>query len=393
MVRQVKLSKVFMIQKNAFFGLIHLAKMNRFLLSIVLITCRTIWGAPKKQRIGKPEEWLWCESKPAKDEKQRKAEGELGEHLTQLYKKNRLSASESQDLLQKARNVGLEFQNPVKRCEKNDFAEKPEEGAETHNKNAARTLIRFLRKNSWWGSLYWVNVPVRNLKTKQVAECPLPFLLPHEWLADYLHQPGAFEEAMPETGTYESQELAKVCKAWGNPEGSMLPLRLHGDGVPVQGRMNQSTLDFFTVKLLCSAKQNAKRTPVCCLEAKWHAGPETTKAICKVIAWSLKNLGHGFYPCKKHDGSDFDQSLDKARIKVYSWATNAWKGRIAGHAIRLGLEIQMVWGTCHNQKSGCCWLCKAKPENWKAMSQADKEKQLFKKLEKWLQAWRKEAKN
>ena len=89
-------------------------------------------GAPKKQRIGKPEEWLWCESKPAKDEKQRKAEGELGEHLTQLYKKNRLSASESQDLLQKARNVGLEFKNPVKRCEKTDFSEKPEEGAETH---------------------------------------------------------------------------------------------------------------------------------------------------------------------------------------------------------------------------------------------------------------------
>ena len=197
--------------------------MNQFLLIIVLVTCRTTWGSAKNQRIGKPEEWLWCESKPAKDEKQRKAEAQLGEHLTQLYKKNNLSASETQNLLQKPRNVGLEFKNPVKGCNQQDFPEKPEEGTETHNKNAARTPMRFLRKNSWRGSLYWAKVPIKNPKTKQVEECSLPFLLPHEWLENYLHQPGAFEEAMPETGTYESQELAKVCKAWRNQKAPCCP--------------------------------------------------------------------------------------------------------------------------------------------------------------------------
>ena len=325
-------------------------KMNRFLLIIVLVTCRTTWGAPKKQRIGKPEEWLWCESKPAKDEKQKRAEGKLGEHLTELYKKNRLSASETQDLLQKARNVGLEFKNPVKGCNKQDFEEKPEEGTETHNKNAARTLIRYLRKHSLWGALYWAKVPVNNPKTKQVEECSLPFLLPHEWLADYLRQPGAFEEAMPETGTYESQELAKVCKAWRNPENSMLPLGLHGDGVPIQGRMNQSTLD---LNLPCSDKQTAKRMPVC-LEAKWHAGPETTKAICKVIAWSLENLGHGLYPCKRHDGTDFDKSLDKARIQL---AGKQMPGKAALLVMRSDWDWNSKWygAPAPNQKSGCCW--------------------------------------
>ena len=359
--------------------------MNRFLLIIVLVTCRTTWGAPKKQRIGKPEEWLWCESKPAKDEKQKRAEAKLGEHLKELYKKNRLSASETQDLLQKARNVGLEFKNPVKGCNRQEFEEKPEEGTETHNKNAARTLIRNLRKHSLWGPLYWAKVPVNNPKTKQVEECSLPFLLPHEWLADYLRQPGAFEEAMPETGTYESQELAKVCKAWKTPEGSMLPLGLHGDGVPIQGRMNQSTLDFFTMNLPCSDKQCAKRMPVCCLEAKWHAGPETTKAICKVIAWSLENLGHGFYPCKRHDGIDFDKSLDKARIQL---AGKPMPGKAALLVMRSDWDWNSKWygAPAPNQKSGCCWLCKAKPDNWKAMTQADRLSAVFEKPDEWLQS-------
>ena len=73
-------------------------------------------------------------------------------------------------------------------------------------------------------------------------------------------QPGAIEEAMPEPGSVQSQELARMCKAWGCPEGSMVPLGIHGDGVPVQGRMNQSTVNFFTVNLLCSEKHKAKRT-------------------------------------------------------------------------------------------------------------------------------------
>ena len=354
--------------------------MNRFLLIIVLVTCRTTWGSPKKQRIGKPEEWLWCESKPAKDEKQKKAEAELGEHLTELYKKNKLTASETQDLLQKARNVGLEFKNPVKGCNRQEFSEKPEEGTEAHKKNASRTLIRFLRKHSLWGSLYWAKVPVNNRRTKQVEECALPFLWPHEWLADYLRQPGAFEEAMPETGTYESQELAKVCKAWRNPEGSMLPLGLHGDGVPIQGRMNQSTLDFFTVNLPCSTKQYAKRMPVCCLEAKWNAGPETTKSICKVIAWSIERLCHGFYPCKRHDGSDFDKSLDKARIQLAKCLErqHCWSCGQIGTGIPNGMG--------HLPLTRNLAAAKAKPDNWKAMSQADRQSAMFKKPEEWLES-------
>ena len=55
-----------------------------------------------------------------------------------------------------------------------------------------------------------------------MEEIDLPFLLPHEWVSGYMHQAGAMEEAMPEPGSVQSQELARMCKAWDCPE------KLHG---------------------------------------------------------------------------------------------------------------------------------------------------------------------
>ena len=48
-------------------------------------------------------------------------------------------------------------------------------------------------------------------------------------------------------------KLAQCCADCGEPAQGMVPLGIHGDGVPVlQGRMNQSSLDFITVNLLAS---------------------------------------------------------------------------------------------------------------------------------------------
>ena len=48
-------------------------------------------------------------------------------------------------------------------------------------------------------------------------------------------------------------KLAQCCADCGEPAQGVVPLGIHGDGVPVlQGRMNQSSLDFITVNLLAS---------------------------------------------------------------------------------------------------------------------------------------------
>ena len=95
--------------------------------------------------------------------------------------------------------------------------------------------------------LYWADVLIWDPKRNQKMVAKLPFLLPHEWLGDYLLQDGAFEEGLPQASSWQAQALKEVCNAWGEPEEGMFPIGMHGHGVSVQGRMNQSTFDYFTM--------------------------------------------------------------------------------------------------------------------------------------------------
>ena len=146
------------------------------------------------------------------------------------------------------------------------------------------------------------DIHMKNPKTKEVACGRLPFLLPHGWVAAYLQQPGAWEEGQPEVGS----SLAKtVDEVWKRQPWPMFPLGLHGDGVPVQGNLRRSTVDFLTSNLPGSQKYATKRVPVTCLETKYSAGQITTQAILEVLAWSLR------------DGGSLDKaSSQKAGVKM-----------------------------------------------------------------------------
>ena len=75
-----------------------------------------------------------------KSEKQLKAEEELGEALRTLFERNKISASESMDIMKRARKCGLSFANPASKSLPK--AEKSEE----RDTNAARTVKRFMDK-------------------------------------------------------------------------------------------------------------------------------------------------------------------------------------------------------------------------------------------------------
>ena len=328
---------------------------------IFFLICSHVLGAPKRK---KPEEGFWAPQQMDMPEKA-KAGKRLGDKLTGLYKKNKLSAEDISQLLQNADEAGLEFANPIPKKKKH----KPEEGSENErDKNAARSLDRWLRRNNTWPKLYWAKVPMKNPKKKvnDFSQQWLPFLLPHEWLSDYLHQPGAWAEAMPEEGTFYARKLAQACDSWGLPHGSMLPIGLFGDGVPVQGRMNQSTVDFWTLNLPCSSTFSSWRIPIRCLDARMIGAP-TIKAMCEIIHWSLDSLAKGKFPEARHDGSPWLAS-DSNRKSV--------KGStMPGKAVLLQIRSdwdwnQKVFGAPQwNELKGCCWLCAAKPDNWKALSQ------------------------
>ena len=64
----------------------------------------------------------------------------------------------------------------------------------------------------------------------------------------------------------------------------MVPIGIYGDGVPVQGRMNQSTLDFWTLNLPCSEAFRGERIPITCLEAQSTMQDRRLLQLC-VQSW------------------------------------------------------------------------------------------------------------
>ena len=139
-------------------------------------------------------------------------------------------------------------------------------------------------------------------------------MLPHEWLGTYLACKGSIDEGQPRIGTFQYKQLAKAAKEWGDFHAfEFFPLGLHGDGVPIQGRMNQDTLDFITINMPCSPLHSQIRIPVTCIEKKFNAGVQTVKSIFQVLSWSLSSLGKGYNPERRHDGRHWLKSLDKAR--------------------------------------------------------------------------------
>ena len=116
------------------------------LWKFVLASFGCTQAAPKRGREDEPEERLWHQVPLPKSEEQLKAEEELGQSLRKLFERNKISASESMDTMKKARK-----------------AEKHGEG----DKNAARTVKRFMDKRKHWGDFYCVCIPLGCLKRKK----------------------------------------------------------------------------------------------------------------------------------------------------------------------------------------------------------------------------------
>ena len=116
--------------------------------------------------------------------------------------------------------------------------------------------------------------------------------------------------------------------------------------------------------------------PVTCLETKYNAGQTTTQAILEVLAWSLRQLGKAEYPKLRHDGG----SLDKARAQKTGMRMN-------GCAVLVEMRGDSKWygAPTYNELTGICWLRKAKPAEWQAMTSEERKSKSLQKAE-WVEA-------
>ena len=229
-------------------------------------------------------------------------------------------------------------------------------------KNAARTMRRLrqrVTRSQSWPDLYWAQIPIKVENTR--VEVWYPFLLPHEWIGDFLLQPNAAHACLPKANTKLFQTFHSLCASFGLPAYGTVPFGLHGDAVPVLGTIRKASMDFITVNL--PACKWHERVPFTVFPSKYSYEQETKDAIWRIFVWSATCLKEGTYPTCRHDGGPW-RGTDKKRSKLSATRLPA-KGILC--EIRGDWDWFNGWLQCptHNTKRGLCWMCHATPENYK----------------------------
>jgi len=90
------------------------------------------------------------------------------------------------------------------------------------------------------------------------------------------------------------------------------------------------------------------------------------RKISQVMLWNFHCLAEGKFPRARHDGSKWMKSDKNRQI----CAGNAMPGKAALVQIRSDWDWNCKYfhAPQWNGKKGMCWLCKAKPENWREMT-------------------------
>lgn len=286
-------------------------------------------------------------------EERNEAGKELEKDIHGLYACNALPGSKVANLLVKSAKAGISFQNAFAKTKAQLAKAKLKAASERGDTNAARTLKNWHKRKSQWGHLYWAKIPVWDRKTKQARDGWHPFLLPHEWLNVYLTTHENFMDALPEAGSARHKQLATAASAWESFTWEMTPLGLHGDGVPVQGRMNQDSLDFVTLNLPCSSHSQL-RVPFTCVEKRFNAGNPTIKAIFEILKWSLHCLAVGKNPTHRHDETEW-LKLEKARKKTQ--ALTCLQNAVSLRSERTGIGFSIGWLHLLGTKAVACVGC------------------------------------
>ena len=215
-----------------------------------------------------------------------------------LFLQNKLSGQDAKEMIDAAASAGAAGHDSTP--------------ANKWQQNANRALLRHFSKGSSWPGLYWAQISTLNKKTNKSHKVWHPFLLPHEWLSSYCHDPLAWQDLEPAANSRYATKAAEVAQQMGLPVTGIVPLGLHGDGVPIQGTLNEQTLDTVCVNMPTSKQNSSLRVPFTVIQKHWQAGDETIQDILEVFCWSMRHLAVGKYPEGRHDGAAWKPS-DKAR--------------------------------------------------------------------------------
>ncbi len=236
----------------------------------------------------------------------------------------------------------------------------------SHPGNIHRDMIRWMRRGSPWPHFYIARTPLWCKKTQQVVWEDLPFLLPHEVLAAIVSKSGPCTSWLATADEHPGihRHLARLGQEL-QVETPLVPLGLHGDGVPF-GKNSQDSLEYFTINMPCFKEQPGLRLPLTMLLKSEVVKDQTFDFVMTILKWSLQWLARGSWPSARHDGTPFGAS-DRSRARKASLSLSC-------HAALV--EIRGDWcfyknvmrAPAWNEARGLCWRCTATPASYKDCS-------------------------
>jgi len=187
------------------------------------------WGAEARSRSPRGARVPAPDTDPPADGGQPVDLGkEFRNYISELFMENSLPGTTSQKIFHKATGAGARGSEDLAKCGT----------AGKWKGNASRDLMRKIMKGCTFPSEYWVYVPVINRETQEVEEGPLPALLPHEALAHRNeNDSGLLGSWLPTPGHTIFHTAQQWCDTLGVNIREMIPIGLHGDGVPFASKM------------------------------------------------------------------------------------------------------------------------------------------------------------
>ena len=176
--------------------------------------------------------------------------------------------------------------------------------------NLARDILSKLTKTCTGPHLYFADIPVLDVETNTSKLVAFPFLLPHETI-DHLFEDDNFKPAFVTAASHPAlyNVFEPMCKLVGLVPARVLPIGLHGDGVPFSNTdsLEQLSWNFPAVpsspRFLFSAVSKNH-----CVD-----GRTTLEAMLTIFVWSMNICLSGLWPSVRHDGAVFHIRQDQGR--------------------------------------------------------------------------------
>jgi hypothetical protein len=198
-------------------------------------------GGGIRQRLGLPSRRWGARSRSPRTSREPDSPPDEGQpidlakdfrnYISELFMENSVPGTTTQKIFQKASGAGAQGSEDLAKC-----------GASGKRKgNAHRDLMRGIMRGCTFPSEYWAYVPILNKATQEVEEVPLPALLPHEVLAHFLENDETLLEIWAATpGHAIFGHVHRWCAKMEVDLQKMIPLGIHGDGVPFAAKMRDS---------------------------------------------------------------------------------------------------------------------------------------------------------